>query len=608
MKIFNRSESEIGGTPRCATGASPQSASVSVQLSVGGAAALKVDRVIRFGPHVLVAGWRTGPIELALSTTSGAVSNTIFKTDREDVAAHFGTASGSGLGFVLVAPAVVDEDVSLVCGSGSEQSVFALLAEGTAPLDANASILMMPALAWLASTLEPFSEEWVTLVRLIPAASCRNGSVFGALDKALASANVRHGFVSGWVTGPSTAIAWLQNDDGQIYDIRDAFRIHRDDVREALSTTMVLHKPGFCLDLQGIFPGGRLSLNVLDGDVVRQVAEVVVDPLPMDPGQASQVLFSTPGISMARLTERITAVEGPILDALIADHRARWDQIPVRVQAVGEQLAEPKVSIVIPLYGRSDFVQHQMLEFERDPWIRQHAELIYVVDDRALIEGFTADAYAIHRLYGIPFRWVWGGINRGFSGANNLGAAHARAPLLLFMNSDVFPQAPGWLQPLLDVLDQRPDVGVVGPRLVFADGSIQHAGMAFQEREELGIWINHHPYMGLDPSLDPHVELTEMPAVTGACMAMRHADFSAVGGWDTGYLIGDFEDSDLCFKLRARGLKAAYLPTVQLTHLERQSFRLLGNGEYRTKVVIYNALRHQNRWHIAPSTSIADVA
>jgi GT2 family glycosyltransferase len=102
--------------------------------------------------------------------------------------------------------------------------------------------------------------------------------------------------------------------------------------------------------------------------------------------------------------------------------------------------------------------------------------------------------------------------------------------------------------------------------------------------------------MGLDPILDPAHALTIVPAVTGACLVIRRTDFDRIGGWDTGYLIGDFEDSDLCLKLQAEGLKVAYLPTVQLTHLERQSFKLLGHDDFRNRVVIYNAVRHQNRW------------
>ena len=148
----------------------------------------------------------------------------------------------------------------------------------------------------------------------------------------------------------------------------------------------------------------------------------------------------------------------------------------------------------------------------------------------------------------------------------------------------------------MEVLQDKPDIGVIAPRLLFADGSIQHAGIQFKYRTDLGIWINHHPQMGLDPSLDVNQDLAILPAVTGACMLISKKDFDDVDGWDTGYLIGDFEDTDLCLKLRSKGKKCAYLPTVNLTHLERQSFSLTGSDDFRTKVVIYNATRHQTRW------------
>lgn len=88
----------------------------------------------------------------------------------------------------------------------------------------------------------------------------------------------------------------------------------------------------------------------------------------------------------------------------------------------------------------------------------------------------------------------------------------------------------------------------------------------------------------------------EKPAVTGACMAMSRANYIKLGGFDEGYLIGDFEDSDLCMKVRVDGLKIGYLPSVILTHLERQSFALLGDNSFRTLVVRYNAWRHSTRW------------
>jgi O-antigen biosynthesis protein len=90
--------------------------------------------------------------------------------------------------------------------------------------------------------------------------------------------------------------------------------------------------------------------------------------------------------------------------------------------------------------------------------------------------------------------------------------------------------------------------------------------------------------------------ITEVASITGACLVIKRETLAAVDGWDTGYLIGDFEDSDLCLKLRANGLRVAYVPCVQLTHLERQSFKLFGENVFRQKIVIYNATRHQIRW------------
>ena len=62
-----------------------------------------------------------------------------------------------------------------------------------------------------------------------------------------------------------------------------------------------------------------------------------------------------------------------------------------------------------------------------------------------------------------------------------------------------------------------------------------------------------------------------MPGVTGAALLVRRAAFLAVGGFSTDYIIGDFEDSDLCLALRAAGHEIGYEPAAELFHFERQS-------------------------------------
>ncbi|AJE22085.1 glycosyltransferase family 2 protein [Azotobacter chroococcum] len=420
----------------------------------------------------------------------------------------------------------------------------------------------------------------------------------GFIEVAAVANTTTDAVVVGWALHSEDTAIWIEDEEGFPFSLQWAFRLFRQDVLDAYGNSFghTSSMAGFMLHINGVKPGNKLRLmaQMMDGEPA-VLGEVECTSLPTDPVAASRWLFGiqTP---MGQLHQRFPLVDIPVINSLKEHQQHTQDDLPVQVRQLGQPPRQPLVSIIIPLYGRTDFVEHQLIEFTRDSWLAQHAEIIYVIDDPRLVEEFAAQAELLYRLYRLPFRWVWGSTNRGFSGANNLGVQHASSEYLLFLNSDAFPQQPGWLQQMLDVLADNPEIGAVGPRLVFADGSIQHCSMEFSRREELGIWINHHPRMGLDPKLDPHRELTTVSAVTGACLAVSRINFDRIGGWDTSYLIGDFEDSDFCLKLRRAGLQIAYLPTVQLTHLERQSFKLLGQDDFRTRVVIYNAVRHQTRW------------
>ncbi len=419
----------------------------------------------------------------------------------------------------------------------------------------------------------------------------------GHLEVAAASSVIREAVVVGWVLSTANVQLWLEKDNGERIGLDNALWLPRQDVsaQYADNFVQIAREPGFIVRFSGLCPGERIKLMSATGDKLTMLAEVNCKSFGVTAIAAARWLFSV-ATPMSLMEQRILTIDMPIIENLLHYEKQALNDYPVQERQLGKPKAAPVVSVIVPLYGRSDFVEHQLIEFSRDTWFVENAELIYVVDDPNLSESFIALAENLFRLYRMPFKWLWGNSNRGFSGANNLGVKHAKGQYLLFLNSDVFPQQPGWLQALLGVLAADLSIGAVGPRLVFADGSIQHAGMAFVRREELGIWINHHPYRGLDPILDPALELSMLPAVTGACMLIRRTHLEKVGGWDSEYLIGDFEDSDLCLKLHDVGLKVAYYPKVQLTHLERQSFKLFDHGDFRFRVVLYNAVRHQNRW------------
>jgi GT2 family glycosyltransferase len=599
----------FSSTPRAAPGASNapptgrdvQAAPLALAPGDASGARLKADAAYRFGNAVIVAGWCSGRQELGLACGGVPLDVQRVAVARPDVAAHLQLpGGGEQLGFVIVATAA-DEDAPVVLTWEAERGTAAgtsapLQCVKEAPAGGADTGVLGPALGLLALSHAPHSEAWLALIGRAPpsAAACR--SARGFLEGGAACELTRDAVVVGWVVHNAGTVVWLEDDSGRTWPI-DGYRRFRQDVHDAVGNDFghASRDAGFVVRLRGVRPGSTVRLKAVAETGVHVLSATTCSTLPLDPVAAARWLFAvaTPAAEMHR---RVPMVDEPVLGPLIAHRQAVWDELPVQRRQLGNAPAAPDVAVIVPLYGRSDFVEHQLIEFADDPWLRAHAEIVYVIDDPKLVDTFPGQAEALHRLYRVPFRWVWGSVNRGFSGANNLGVKHSQAPVLVFLNSDAFPQQPGWVQALADVLAARPEIGAVGPRLVFADGAIQHAGMEFQRREELGVWVNHHPRMGLDPALDPHATLAVVPAVTGACLAVRRADLEAVGGWDTGYLVGDFEDSDLCLKLRNAGLQAAYLPDVQLTHLERQSFKLLGQDEFRQRVVIYNAVRHQTRW------------
>ena len=242
-----------------------------------------------------------------------------------------------------------------------------------------------------------------------------------------------------------------------------------------------------------------------------------------------------------------------------------------RVLDFGPQPLAPKVSIVIPTYRRLDLMEQQLAQFVHDPQLRE-VELIYVLDSPEHRDAFLDLAMRNHQLYRLSFRVVLMKRNGGFSAANNAGVEHARGRLLLLLNSDVLPAAPGWLGRLTAFHDATPRIGVVGPKLLYEDDSIQHAGLFFAREDERSPWNNEHYFKGLPRSLPAANIARPVPAITAAALLISRELYREVGGLRSAYVQGDFEDSDLCLRLWEAGREVWYYPEVELYHLEGQSY------------------------------------
>jgi GT2 family glycosyltransferase len=219
-----------------------------------------------------------------------------------------------------------------------------------------------------------------------------------------------------------------------------------------------------------------------------------------------------------------------------------------------------------------------------------------VIDDPAIYDAARVAAIDLFGCYGVPFTLVYGQRNAGFAAATNLGAAQAEGEFLLLLNSDVLPREPGWLDALVAAHRNAPNAGAVGPKLLYEDGSVQHAGMRFFQLPVWGgLWVNDHPLKGQPNSQAS--ETISCNALTGACLLLRTETYAALGGLDEDYIIGDFEDSDLCLKLLHAGRRNYLIQSVELYHLERQSQNMIGETNWRTNLTLYNCWLHNDRWH-----------
>jgi GT2 family glycosyltransferase len=189
--------------------------------------------------------------------------------------------------------------------------------------------------------------------------------------------------------------------------------------------------------------------------------------------------------------------------------------------------------------------------------------------------------------------------NRGFSGACNAGAAQCTGEAILFLNNDAFARE-GALQTMRDVLAGDESIGIVGARLLYSDGSLQHAGLALLPGAVSRWWHIHKRQAGTLP--DAGIA-RDFLAVTGAALMIRRALFAELGGFDEGFING-WEDVDLCLRAWCAGARVRYVPGAVLEHLESAT---LGHGHDHER----NERRFVERWQTlladAPRYPLAEV-
>ncbi len=405
-------------------------------------------------------------------------------------------------------------------------------------------------------------------------------------------------FLRGWLRDPLNLVAGVElRTPGATAFIgpEHLHRVRRPDLAHHYARAAFRDndpRPGFVAHVPdpsgGLCAQPSLALRLQSGAVVQATAPLRHLP----PAAARDAVLSC--VAMDAVTPIILdECLAPVAAAL---HRqALATRGVVDVVQVGAPPSQPPVSILVPLYRNLGFLRFQAAALAADPECRR-AELIYVLDSpeqRAEAEHLLRGLHAMHAL---PFTLVVMPCNLGYAAANNAGAALARGSALLLLNSDVVPARPGWLGAMRAALAMS-GVGAVGPKLLFDDGSIQHAGMFF-ERDADGTWFNAHYHKGMPRHWPAALRRRRVPGVTGAALLVRRALFEAAGGICEDYIIGDYEDSDFCLRLQAAGAAIAYVPEAELYHFERRSIQLHA-GYTGTLASLYNRRLHHRRWDAA---------
>lgn len=258
----------------------------------------------------------------------------------------------------------------------------------------------------------------------------------------------------------------------------------------------------------------------------------------------------------------------------------------------------PLTSIIIPFYGDPFFLN---CVFHLQRVLGSGFELILVVDDPRIWPEMYGRLSASSAAITVPTLLLECDQNYGYARANNLGAMAARGDVLVLMNSDILILNPAMLGEAATRIRAQRKVSapeaVIGFSLLYEDDTIQHMGMEFPNSRLVGgLRLADHPGKGLPFALHENREPRQVPAVTGALMALSARLFQELGGLDAAYERGDFEDADLCLRARQMGAEIWLHVGPGLYHLERQSIRQMSDVDTRQMITYMNCVTFNERW------------
>jgi O-antigen biosynthesis protein len=269
----------------------------------------------------------------------------------------------------------------------------------------------------------------------------------------------------------------------------------------------------------------------------------------MVPGSAASSLAAKPYAYTAAKRALSESLQRRGVDAWVEDGATLgWYRIRYRI------LGDPLVSVIIPTRDRADLLAKCLDSLESSSFGR----LEIIVVDNGSVEEATKRLLDSRDLKVVPDP---GDFN--FSRLINAGAAAASGDYLLLLNNDVEAINDDWIEALLEHA-QRPEVGIVGARLLYPNGTPQHEGVALGIGGTFAGHIDWRNYLGLSEAV------RNCSAVTAAAALTRRSVFAELNGFDESFRVA-YGDVDYCLRARERGYLVVYTPYAALYHHESAS-------------------------------------
>lgn len=247
----------------------------------------------------------------------------------------------------------------------------------------------------------------------------------------------------------------------------------------------------------------------------------------------------------------------------------------------------PRVTIIVPVFNQLTLTIECLAAIKRHP---QNTKFnILLIDDAS-----TDETPAI--LSQIPgLKYLCNSSNLGYLLSCNAALKHVNSEYIYFLNNDTQVQT-NWLDPLVERLDSRANIGVVGSMLLFPSGLLQEAGamLVRPPTKEHGELIGELIGIGDSPFDSRYQFARDVEYCSGASLLVRHSLLAAAGGLDTRYAPAYFEDADLAYTARRSGYRVYYEPRSVVMHHLSASIKL--KSDYKQHLITRNAKLFLDKW------------